>query len=70
MSLEREVSTGYFQTLKAKLLRGRFFTEADDATKPKEVMINKTLAEQYFPGEDPVGNGCGDLDLTPKSMKR
>ena len=52
---ERETSSGYFTTLRAKLLRGRYFTEADDASKPRVVIINKALARQYFPGEDPIG---------------
>jgi macrolide transport system ATP-binding/permease protein len=68
-ALEREVSASYFQTLKAKLLEGRYFTDADDGTKPREVIINRTLAERYFPGEDPVGKMIGDLDLTPNGMK-
>jgi len=69
-ALEREVSTDYFRTLKASLLKGRYFTDADDQSKPTEVIINKTLAERYFPGEDPVGKTIGDLDLTPKGMKQ
>ena len=51
----RQVSPGYFTTLRAKLLRGRYFTEADDASKPLVVIIDQSLAEKYFPGEDPVG---------------
>jgi predicted permease len=51
----RQVSSGYFTTLRAKLLRGRYFTEADDASKPPVVIIDRALAEKYFPGEDPVG---------------
>jgi predicted permease len=51
----RQVSSGYFTALRAKLLRGRYFTEADDATKPAVVIIDRALAEKYFPGEDPVG---------------
>jgi predicted permease len=51
----REVSSGYFTTLRAKLLRGRYFTEQDDASKPPVVVIDRALAEKYFPGEDPVG---------------
>jgi macrolide transport system ATP-binding/permease protein len=51
----REVSSGYFTTLHAKLLRGRYFTEADDASKPPVVIIDRALAEKYFPGENPVG---------------
>jgi predicted permease len=69
-ALEREVSTDYFRTLKATLVEGRYFTEADDHSKPTEVIINKTLADRYFPGEDPVGKTIGDLDLTPKGMKQ
>jgi macrolide transport system ATP-binding/permease protein len=51
----REVSSAYFTTLRAKLLRGRYFTEQDDASKPPVVLIDRALAEKYFPGEDPVG---------------
>ncbi len=51
----RQVSSGYFTTLRAKLLRGRYFTEADDASKPPVVIVDRALAEKYFPGEDPVG---------------
>ncbi len=51
----REVSSGYFRTLRAKLRRGRYFTEAEDASKPPVVIIDEALAEKYFPGEDPVG---------------
>jgi macrolide transport system ATP-binding/permease protein len=69
-ALEREVSTDYFRTLKATLLKGRYFTDADDESKPTEVVINKTMADRYFPGEDPIGKTIGDLDLTPKGMKK
>jgi macrolide transport system ATP-binding/permease protein len=51
----RQVSSAYFTTLRAKLLRGRYFTEQDDASKPPVVIIDRALAEKYFPGEDPVG---------------
>lgn len=53
---ERDVSSGYLTTLGATLVRGRVFSEAeDDPSKPHVVVINQTLAKQYFPGEDPVG---------------
>jgi hypothetical protein len=68
-SLEREVSTDYFRTLKATLLEGRYFTDADDESKLKKVIINKTLADRFFPGVNPVGRMIADLDLTPKTMK-
>jgi predicted permease len=66
---QREVSSDYFRTLQAKLVKGRFFTENDDASKPLVVVINKALARQYFPGEDPVGKKMGDTELTPKSIR-
>ena len=69
-ALEREVSTDYFRTLKATLLKGRYFTDADDESKPRHVIINKTLADRFFPGEDAVGKVIGDLDLTPNGMKQ
>jgi macrolide transport system ATP-binding/permease protein len=66
---ERDVSPAFFSTLHAKLLRGRYFTDADDLSKPGVVMINQTLANKYFPGEDPIGKRIGDTELTPKSIK-
>ena len=65
----REVSSAYFTTLQAKLIRGRFFSEDEDDSKPKVVLINRALARKYFPGEDPIGKKIGDTDLTPKSLK-
>lgn len=65
---EREVSSTFFQTLGVKLLRGRFFTEADDATRPKVILINQALARKYFPGEDPIGKQIGDIQLSPQSL--
>ncbi len=66
---ERDVSSAYFTTLGAKLLRGRYFTDDEDASKRRVVIINQTLARQYFPGEDPVGKQIGDTALSPKSIK-
>ena len=51
----RQVSPGYFITLQARLLRGRYFTEAEDVSRPRVVIINQALAKQYFSGEDPIG---------------
>lgn len=65
---ERDVSAGYFQTLHARLLRGRFFTDAEDSTKPHVAIINQALAKQYFPGEDPIGKKIGNTGLSPDSL--
>ncbi len=66
---QRGVSSDYFATLQANLLRGRMFTDAEDLGKPQVVVINQTLAKKYFPGEDPIGQRFGDLALDPKSIK-
>jgi macrolide transport system ATP-binding/permease protein len=67
---QREVSSDYFKTLEAKLERGRFFNDEEDASKPKVVIINKAFVSKYFPGEDPIGRVMGDGDLTPKSLRQ
>ena len=67
---QRDVSSSYFTTLGAKLLRGRYFTDAEDASKPRVVVINQALARQYFPGENPIGKQFGDTALSPKSIKQ
>jgi predicted permease len=65
---EREVSSQYFQTLQAHVVRGRYFEDAEDASKPNVAIINRALARKYFPGEDPIGKQIGDNTLTPKSL--
>jgi macrolide transport system ATP-binding/permease protein len=62
---ERDVSTGYFKALGAKLLRGRYFNETEDASKPRVAIVNQTFASQYFPGEDPLGKHLADLSTPP-----
>ena len=57
---ERHVSASYLPTLKAALRRGRFFTEADDASMPGVAVINQTLARIYFPDEDPIGRSIAN----------
>jgi len=69
-SPERSVSTDYFKTIQAKLIRGRLFTDADDASSTPVIIINQTLAKQFFPNEDPIGKMIGDTDLSPKSMRQ
>src|SRR4029077_20199436 len=54
-ALVRWVDPGYFSALQIPLLSGRFFTSDDRAGRPKTIIISRRLAEQYFPGEDPLG---------------
>ncbi|HLY39982.1 MAG TPA: ABC transporter permease [Terracidiphilus sp.] len=67
---ERDVTPGYLQTLGARLIRGRFLTEDDDASKSQKIVINEALAKKYFPGEDPIGKMIANGNLDPKSMRQ
>jgi predicted permease len=63
---DREVSTGYFATLQAQMLRGRGFAESDDASRPLVTIINQALAKRYFPNENPLGQHIGsDISKFP-----
>jgi putative ABC transport system permease protein len=61
---EMTVSPGYFRTLGVPLIAGRFFVDADRARSDQILIINQTLARQYFPNQDPVGQRLqtGDAD--------
>jgi predicted permease len=65
----RQVSSRYFTTLRAQLLRGRYFTESDDASKPPVVIIDRALAEKYFPGQDPLGKQIAYSSPSAKPMQ-
>ncbi|HZM69840.1 MAG TPA: ABC transporter permease, partial [Candidatus Cryosericum sp.] len=49
------VSPAYFQVMQTPLLKGRFFTDHDDAAAPQVAIVSKAFADRYFPGEDPIG---------------
>ena len=66
---ERDVSAGYFSTIQTRLLRGRFFTDAEDQSRPNVAVINQAFAHKYFAqNEDPVGQKIGNTELAPKSI--
>ena len=53
------VGGDYFSTLKVPLLRGRAFNERDTRDSPRVIIIDQAMAEQYFPGENPIGKRLG-----------
>ena len=50
-----QVMGNYFRAAGIRLIRGRAFTPADNGTAPLVVIVNRTLAERYWPGQDPIG---------------
>ena len=49
------VTPEYFHLLGVTLLRGRFFTDMDNATAPTVAVINESLARTYWPNGDALG---------------
>jgi predicted permease len=49
------ISPRYFQTLGIPIERGRDFTPDDDDDAPDVVVINKTMADRFWKGEDAIG---------------
>lgn len=48
-------SYGFFKTIGAPLIKGRFFTLQDGPDAPAVVIINTEAARRYWPGQNPVG---------------
>jgi putative ABC transport system permease protein len=51
----RVVSPRYFQTMGIPFLQGRDFTTRDTKDTPDAVIVNKVMAERFWPNEDPLG---------------
>jgi putative ABC transport system permease protein len=51
----RQVSRGYLQAIGTSLRRGRYFDRRDDVRTQPVVIVNETMAQKYWPGEDVIG---------------
>ena len=51
----RMASAGYFEALGIGLARGRFLAPADRAGAPPAIVVNQTLADRHWRGQDPLG---------------
>jgi predicted permease len=51
----RTVSTGYFQTVGLRLLRGRLLRDSDQSGASRAAVINQKMAESLWPNQDPLG---------------
>jgi predicted permease len=64
---ERLVGGHYFEAMGIPLRRGRLFTDEDDMTKPIVVIVDEYMADQLWPGQDPVGKRIHIVELPSKS---
>jgi putative ABC transport system permease protein len=64
----REVSPDYFRALGTPLIRGRFFTDADNADAPPVIIVNQTFTKKFWPNEDALGKRIvmGGMSDDPK----
>jgi predicted permease len=51
---QRYVSPSYFQTMTIPLLRGRLFTANDDSRAERVTIINRAMADRYWPNASPI----------------
>jgi putative ABC transport system permease protein len=53
------VSPDYFQVVGVRLIKGRFFTDADTAGRPPVAIVNQAFVDRFMPGEDAIGRRLG-----------
>jgi predicted permease len=61
----RTVSTGYFQTVGLRLVRGRLLTDSDQSGASRAAVINQKMAESLWPGQDPIGKHIEEVADEP-----
>jgi predicted permease len=54
-TLDSVVTPDYFRIARIPLQRGRAFTEQDNATAPRVVLVNQEFVSHFLPGEEPLG---------------
>jgi putative ABC transport system permease protein len=65
---------GYLPAMRIELLAGRNFAAGDRAGSQPVAIVNRTLADRYFPGEDPIGRqielkvSVGFAEGTPRTI--
>ena len=51
----RLISAGYLRAMRIPVVRGRDLNDADVAGRPAVVLISQSMAERFWPHEDPIG---------------
>jgi putative ABC transport system permease protein len=64
----RSASPGYFRAMGIPLLLGRAFTEADAADAPFVAIVNRAMADRFFPGQNPLDQSVQILGPRPRRI--
>ncbi|HEX3471727.1 MAG TPA: ABC transporter permease [Silvibacterium sp.] len=59
------ITPDYFQTFGIRLVRGRTFTDQDNASSVKVAMVNESLVQKYFKDKDPLTQRVSVEELIP-----
>jgi predicted permease len=59
------VAGDYFTTMRIPLLHGRWFDAHDLETSMKVMVVNQTMAERFWPNENPIGKRVSMMDWGP-----
>ncbi len=62
----RSINADYFRAMRIPLVKGRYFRPWGEEKQPV-IIINETMARQFFPHEDPLGKR---IDLGPEESRR
>jgi predicted permease len=63
------VSPGYFKTLRIAVVKGRDFDSSDERAGARTAIINKAAADQFWPGEDPIGKQLRQANGDPNAQQ-
>lgn len=66
-ALYRTSDPGYFTAMQIPLVRGRVFTDQERLTRDHYIVISKKFADQFFPGDNPIGRYISVAAWTAKS---
>src|SRR5215469_7222676 len=55
------ISPDYFRSMGVPLIRGRTFTNQDGPENERVVIISQSVAQAFFPGQDPIGKQIYDF---------
>jgi putative ABC transport system permease protein len=61
------VSADYFRLMGMSILRGRAFGPEDIAGRQRSVIIDESLAQRFFPNQDPIGQHIDDNQTSDKN---